>query len=60
MDDFSRYIINWKLCNAMRAENVTDTRYLALATSGCDQARVQHKPRLLSDNGPCYIADELA
>jgi len=60
LDDFSRYIISWKLCNTMRAEDVTDTLDLALAASGCDQARVQHKPRLLSDNGPCYIAGELA
>ena len=28
--------------------------------SGCDQAHVRHKPRLLSDNGPSYIAGELA
>ena len=24
------------------------------------QLRVEHKPRLLSDNGPCYISQELA
>jgi putative transposase len=28
--------------------------------SGCDHANVHHKPRLLSDNGPSYIAGELA
>src|SRR5690606_5267061 len=28
--------------------------------SGCDSARVRHKPKLLSDNGPSYIAAELA
>jgi transposase InsO family protein len=44
----------------MRAEDVTDTLELALTASGCDQAYVQHKPRLLSDNGPGYIAGELA
>ena len=33
---------------------------MALAASGCDQAHVHHRPRLLSDNGPCYIAGELA
>ena len=60
LDDFSRYIISWELCNTMRAEDVTDRLDLALAASGCDQARVQHKPRMLSDNGPCYIAGELA
>jgi transposase InsO family protein len=31
-----------------------------IAASGCDHATVQHKPRLLSDNGPSYIAGELA
>ena len=60
LDDYSRYIIAWKLCSTMRAEDVTDTLDLALAASGCDQAHVRHKPRLLSDNGPSYIAGELA
>jgi putative transposase len=60
LDDFSRYIIAWKLCSTMRAEDVTDTLDMALAASGCDQAHVRHKPRLLSDNGPSYIAGELA
>jgi transposase InsO family protein len=60
LDDFSRYIIAWKLCTTMRAEDVTDTLELALTASGCDSARVLHKPRLLSDNGPSYIASELA
>ena len=60
LDDYSRYIISWKLCATMRAKDVTDTIELALAASGCDQAVVQHKPRLLSDNGSCYISGELA
>jgi hypothetical protein len=33
---------------------------MALAASRCDRATVQHKPRLLSDNVPSYIAGELA
>jgi putative transposase len=60
LDDYSRYIISWKLCSTMRAEDVTDTLDMALAASGCDRAHVHHKPRLLSDNGPSYIAAELA
>ena len=60
LDDFSRYVIAWKLCTSMAASDVTDTLELALAASGCDQARVRHRPRLLSDNGPSYIAGELA
>ena len=60
LDDYSRYIIGWKLCGTMRAEDVTDTLNIALAASGCDSAKVVHKPRLLSDNGSSYIAGDLA
>jgi transposase InsO family protein len=36
LDDYSRYIIAWKLCANMRTEDVTDTIELAPAASGCD------------------------
>ena len=60
MDDYSRYIIAWKLCTTMKASDVTDTLNLALGASGCGCAKVVHKPRLLSDNGASYIANDLA
>lgn len=60
LDDYSRYIVAWKLCSTMKAKDVTDTLELALETSGCDQANVVHKPRLLSDNGSSYISGDLA
>jgi putative transposase len=60
LDDYSRYIIAWKLCTTMKSGDVTDTLDLALQASGCDQATVLHKPRLLSDNGASYISGELA
>ena len=60
LDDYSRYIIAWKLCTTMKAEDVTDTLDLALQASGCDQATVLHKPRLLSDNGSSYVSGDLA
>lgn len=60
LDDYSRYIIAWKLCTSMKAGDVKDTLDLALQASGCDQVKVQHKPRLLSDNGASYIAEDLA
>ena len=60
LDDYSRYIISWKLCTNMRSEDVTDTLDLALQASGCDQVHVVHKPRLLSDNGSSYVSEELA
>ena len=60
LDDYSRYIISWKLCTNMRTQDVTDTLDLALEASGCDQVHVIHKPRLLSDNGSSYVSGELA
>ena len=60
LDDYSRYIVSWKLCTNMRAEDVTDTLGLALRASGCDQVHVVHKPRLLSDNGSSYVSGDLA
>ena len=60
LDDYSRYIIAWKLCTTMKAGDVTDTLEIALQASGCDQANVVHKPRLLSDNGASYISGDLA
>jgi putative transposase len=60
LDDFSRYIIAWKLCTTMRAEDVTATLDLALKASGLDQATVVHRPRLLSDNGSSYVSADLA
>lgn len=60
LDDYSRYIISWKLCSTMKTSDVTDTLNMALEASGCDQVNVVHKPRLLSDNGASYISGELA
>ncbi len=60
LDDFSRYVIAWKLCTGMTSLDVTETLELALQASGCNQADVTHKPRLLSDNGSSYISNELA
>jgi transposase InsO family protein len=60
LDDFSRYIIAWKLCTTMKVGDVTETLNLALQASGLDHARVIHRHRLLSDNGPSYISTDLA
>ena len=43
----------------MKVYDVTDTLDLALAASGCGKVKVEHRPRLLSDNGPCYVASDL-
>jgi transposase InsO family protein len=44
LDDFSRYIVAWKLCTNMRAEDVAATLDLALQTSGLDQAKPADRP----------------
>ena len=59
LDDFSRYILAWKLCTTMSAADVSDTLQLALKAAGLDQVNVLHRPRLLSDNGPSYVSSEL-
>jgi len=60
LDDFSRFIVAWKLCATMKAQDVTATLDLALAASGLDKISVVHRPRLLSDNGASYVAEDLA
>jgi transposase InsO family protein len=60
LDDFSRYIVAWKLCTTMQASDVTATLDLALAAAGLDHVQVAHRPRLLTDNGSSYVAGDLA
>ena len=73
LDDFSRYVIAWRLCTTMKASDVTATLEDALVASGCDHATVAHQPRLFSDRaigtplvrvimarGASYISGELA
>lgn len=59
LDDFSRYIMAWKVFTTMAASDVTEVLDLALSKSDMDRIHVQHRPRLLSDNGPCYVSGEL-
>ena len=59
LDDFSRYILAWKLTPSMSASDVQDTLLLALSSTGLDHVLVEHRPRLLSDNGPCYVSKKL-
>lgn len=56
MDDYSRYIVAWRLCTGMAASDVTATLKDALKNAGLSR---KQRPRLLSDNGPCYISSEL-
>jgi putative transposase len=56
LDDYSRYILAWTLTTTMAATDVATTLDLARAKAGVDRVAVHHRPRLLSDNGPCYIS----
>jgi transposase InsO family protein len=57
LDDYSRFIVTWKLCTTMKAEDVKDTLDEALFKADVPD---QSRPKLLSDNGSCYISGELA
>ncbi len=59
LDDYSRYILAWKLTPTMNAQDVQDTLEVALEKAGIEKVKVRHKPRLLSDNGPCYLSGDL-
>jgi len=48
LDDFSRYILAWKLCTTMKAEDVTATLELALQAACLHEAMPAQRPRLLS------------
>lgn len=56
LDDYSRYIVHWELCATMKAEDVKRTVDRAIKKS---KLITKQRPKLLSDNGSCYIASEL-
>jgi putative transposase len=44
----------------MDAIDVEETLWIALDKSDITQVKVAHRPRLLSDNGPCFVSHALA
>ena len=56
LDDYSRYIIHWELCDSMKAEDVKNTVDTAIEKA---KLKTNAKPKLLSENGPCYVSKEL-
>jgi putative transposase len=54
------FIIAWKLYTTMEANDVKDLLEEAVRKTGVEHAAVKYRPRLLSDNGSCYISKELA
>ena len=59
LDDYSRFIISWKLTTSMDASDVKETLDQAIDGTGVTNIPVRHRPRLLSDNGPYYLSGEL-
>ncbi len=59
LDDYSRKIIAWMLYTSMTTEDVKATLDLAILNTGMKANKIIQRPRLLSDNGPCYISGEL-
>jgi len=56
LDDYSRYIISWELCSTMKAGDVKSTLNTAL---NHPNVSIDEPPKLLSDNGSCYLSKEL-
>lgn len=56
LDDYSRYIISWELCSTMKAVDVKSTLNKAL---NHPNVNIDVPPKLLSDNGSCYLSKEL-
>lgn len=56
LDDYSRYIIDWELCSSMQSEDVKRCVERAVKKANIKK---KEPPKLLSDNGSCYIAKDL-
>jgi len=56
LDDYSRYIIAWDLCEHMRDEDAEEIVRKALDITGLPP---EDRPKILTDNGPCYISLDL-
>lgn len=59
IDDYSRFILAWRLCTGMGVDDVKQTLDDAIEFTGVWHPTVLHRPRLLSDNGPCYVSKAL-
>jgi len=55
LDDYSRYIISWELCKNMETDDAKRSLDEAIDQTG---VREDKMPRLLTDNGSCYISNE--
>ena len=56
LDDYSRFIVHWELCEGMKVEDVARTIDRAMCKA---KIKTKQRPRLLSDNESAYISKEL-
>ncbi len=56
MDDYSRYILAWKLQKDMSANSLIEVIQEAVDATGMTDVPIEDRTRLLSDNGAGYIS----
>jgi putative transposase len=56
MDDYSRFILAWKLQKDMSANSLIEVVQEAVDATGMTDVPVEHRTRLLSDNGAGYVS----
>ena len=56
MDDYSRFILGWKLQKDMSADSLIEVVQEAVDVTGMTDVPVEDRTRLLSDNGAGYIS----
>ena len=56
MDDFSRFILAWRLQTDMTSDSFIEVVQDAVDLTGMTDVPWEHRTKLLSDNGPSYIS----
>src|SRR5919106_1675743 len=56
MDDYSRFILAWRLQRDMTADSLIEVVQLAVDATGMTEVPVEDRTKLLSDNGPGYVS----
>jgi len=56
MDDFSRFILSWKLQTDMTSDSFIEVLQDAVDLTGMTEVPLEDRTRLLSDNGPGYVS----
>ena len=56
MDDYSRFILGWKLQKDMSANSLIEVVQAAVDATGMTNVAVENRTKLLSDNGAGYVS----